>query len=427
MVIKVCDALCGSGKTSAFIRMMNERTDKRFIFVTEFLSEVDRIMSACASRGFVTPDNNGKRKIDSINELILAGENIATTHALFVNCTDDIREKIREYGYVLILDETFDMCRPYSISKSDQRILLESKAMKQDDDCGAMVWLDEKYDAADPLSVFSGAVLLSRSMNLYQNKGNLFYWMIPPDLFQCFDEVYVLTYLFEHSSLRCFMDLYGIDREYVGVKKDEVGYVICPPEEMERKRDLRRLIHIVNHEKCNDIGSSKTALSLAWYSNKSQEVREERHNSLRKALINIERNVFKCKQEDFMWTTFKAYYDSLKDKGLYKSFVPFNKRACNDYANKHYLAYCINNFPRTLEYGFYASKNVILNSDMYALSILVQWVFRSAIRKGEEIWVYIPSKRMRWLLMQWIKNLCEGNDLKEIRYIDERRKKHYCD
>lgn len=125
-----------------------------------------------------------------------------------------------------------------------------------------------------------------------------------------------------------------------------------------------------------------------------------------------------------MWTTFKAYYDSLKDKGLYKSFVPFNKRACNDYANKHYLAYCINNFPRTLEYGFYASKNVILNSDMYALSILVQWVFRSAIRKGEEIWVYIPSKRMRWLLMQWIKNLCEGNDLKEIRYIDERRKKH---
>ena len=47
MEIKICDALCGSGKTSACIRMMNEDTDKHFIFVTQFLSEVDRIVRGC--------------------------------------------------------------------------------------------------------------------------------------------------------------------------------------------------------------------------------------------------------------------------------------------------------------------------------------------------------------------------------------------
>ena len=33
---------------------------------------------------------------------------------------------------------------------------------------------------------------------------------------------------------------------------------------------------------------------------------------------------------------------------------------------------------------------------------MLQFIWRSAIRNGEEIWVYIPSIRMRNLLKQWI-------------------------
>ena len=50
MGIKVCDALCGSGKTSACIRMMNENKDKKYVFVTQFLSEVDRIIRSCKAK-----------------------------------------------------------------------------------------------------------------------------------------------------------------------------------------------------------------------------------------------------------------------------------------------------------------------------------------------------------------------------------------
>ena len=40
--------------------------------------------------------------------------------------------------------------------------------------------------------------------------------------------------------------------------------------------------------------------------------------------------------------------------------------------------------------------------NLYAISEMVQFIFRSRIRKGEPITVYMPSKRMRELLEQWL-------------------------
>ena len=34
---------------------------------------------------------------------------------------------------------------------------------------------------------------------------------------------------------------------------------------------------------------------------------------------------------------------------------------------------------------------------------MLQFIWRSAIRDGKEIWIYIPSIRMRTLLKKWIK------------------------
>jgi len=36
---------------------------------------------------------------------------------------------------------------------------------------------------------------------------------------------------------------------------------------------------------------------------------------------------------------------------------------------------------------------------------MIQWIWRSAIRDGKEIWVYIPSRRMRELLKKWLLEL----------------------
>ena len=46
-----------------------------------------------------------------------------------------------------------------------------------------------------------------------------------------------------------------------------------------------------------------------------------------------------------------------------------------------------------------------LDVDKLALSEMIQWIWRSAIRDGKEIWIYIPSSRMRGLLEDWIKEV----------------------
>ena len=62
------------------------------------------------------------------------------------------------------------------------------------------------------------------------------------------------------------------------------------------------------------------------------------------------------------------------------------------------------------EKKFYNAHGIEVNEDMYALSVMVQWIWRSAIRCGQEIYIYIPSKRMRTLLENWIEEISNGGN-----------------
>ena len=52
--------------------------------------------------------------------------------------------------------------------------------------------------------------------------------------------------------------------------------------------------------------------------------------------------------------------------------------------------------------NFFVKHKITIDEDGYALSEMLQFIWRSAIRDGKEIWIYIPSVRMRSLLKQWI-------------------------
>ncbi|MNR36774.1 hypothetical protein D3C85_1547400 [compost metagenome] len=49
-----------------------------------------------------------------------------------------------------------------------------------------------------------------------------------------------------------------------------------------------------------------------------------------------------------------------------------------------------------------AQKESNMDQTLYALSEMVQFIWRSRIRDGKEINLYIPSKRMRELLKEWL-------------------------
>ena len=59
MKINIIDAICGAGKTSAAINYINNSTeDQHFLYITPYLTEVERIISACPNKKF---------KIDSMD------------------------------------------------------------------------------------------------------------------------------------------------------------------------------------------------------------------------------------------------------------------------------------------------------------------------------------------------------------------------
>ena len=424
MQIKVCDALCGSGKTSACIRMMNEDTDNHFIFVTQFLSEVDRIVNNCPERHFVAPDGGlgtGKTKLNDLRGLIDSGQNIATTHALFVCCTDEIKRLITERRYVLVLDETVDIMKMSNLKSCDVNMLSRANIVKNDD--GVVRWVDDAYELENKNGdgMFSEEVRLSKSKNLLSHDDVMYYWSLPPELFGCFESVYILTYLFRAQLLRCFLEMYQLPYEYIGVKKENGRYTFCKCGEMNRAIDLRDKIHILDHQKLNAIGAGRNSLSYSSYCLQSADKRFGLTDRMRKNLVNLFRNVFHAQSEQIMWTAFKDNRSEIEAKGFAGGFVPYNKRASNEYSGRHYLAYCINNFLRPWEANYYIEHGVEMDNDAYALSFLIQWIFRSAIRNGEEIWVYIPSVRMRTLLRMWLDNLAEGKDLEPVSYITPRK------
>ena len=58
-------------------------------------------------------------------------------------------------------------------------------------------------------------------------------------------------------------------------------------------------------------------------------------------------------------------------------------------------------------FGFDKSSLKVLlvkmkDKDLWALSNMVQFVFRSRLRKGEPINLYVPSSRMRELFLKWL-------------------------
>ena len=70
----------GSGKTSAMLHKIKRDYGLRFIYVTPYLDEIDRIIDA--TQNFVQPKDIGNGKLDALHNLLVEGRNIATTHAL---------------------------------------------------------------------------------------------------------------------------------------------------------------------------------------------------------------------------------------------------------------------------------------------------------------------------------------------------------
>ena len=115
--IKVVSSIMGSGKSTWAINYMKENTKERFMYITPFLDEVERIKANVPN--IKTPFVDFKKnepKLETFRDLLLKGNNIATTHSLMSKFDLDIQENIKVGEYTLILDEVTQITETYSFN-----------------------------------------------------------------------------------------------------------------------------------------------------------------------------------------------------------------------------------------------------------------------------------------------------------------------
>lgn len=413
-MIYVCDAIMGSGKSSAAIQYMNEHKDNKFIYVTPYLDEAERIKKQCPDLYFIEPSNAfeefGHTKSGHTAALVKDGCNITTTHQSFKNYTQEMLDDIKEQEYTIFIDESLDVLSQCEDSIGDIQALIDGGYVAEQDE-GVFVLTDKEYTGHKLKDIVW--MLRSRSLTRADINNGIFYWSIPKELIESFKDVYVLTYLFKGQSMYYFFRMNDIDYVDIYTSKDEHGVYKFSLERTkfpDYVKNIKDLIHILDIPRMNEIDFLKRdqkendkELSMSWFSNyhKRDNVEQLKKNIGR--LFNVIWS--DSTGQNRMWGTFSKSQHKLRGRGYSKNYLVFNSRATNKYRECKYLAYLANIYMNVGEKLFYQSYGIEVHEDEYALSTLVQWIWRSAIRDGGEIWLYLPSIRMRRLLTDWMDDL----------------------
>lgn len=399
-MIKVLDSIMGSGKTSYAIQMINENPEKKYIYITPYLNEVERVLHSCS--GFKEPEANrsGDLKIDSLNDMLEQGVNIVSTHALFKLTTKKTIDALRLHNYTLILDEVVDVVSSEDFKKDDLATIVKAELAHVDEQ-GYLIWNSQQYDGA-----YNKIKRLCNSRSVIVVKNTALVWVFPATIFKMFSDTYICTYLFDVQIQKYYFDLHGITYDYYRIIQDDKGRYKMIPKEPGYIDDTSH-IHINIYEgKKNDIGSSSKysyyALSSTWYS-KATNIQLKR---VKDNLVGWFKNdLCKSPSDKNLWTCYKNNQKDLQASPYTKGFLACNARATNLYKDKTAVAYVINRFISPIVIGFFEIHNIKISSEeqeKYALSELLQFVWRSAIREHKEISLYIPSSRMRNILKEFL-------------------------
>jgi len=424
----------GSGKTQAMIEKMKNDSETSYIFVTPFLDEIKRIINQTSIkneqgeviyRHFKQPQQFGNGKLDNLHQLLSNGCNIATTHALFLTATQETIQLIHEGGYTLVLDEELTIFKEYNdvvknldnkiITCGDVKFLIQERYISVSQEDYTVSWVGASVDGFH----YSEVERLAKSGSL-RCVDNVLYWEYPKEIFEAFEKIFVLTYRFEGSMFDSYLKFNNMTYEKMSAERNEQGnFCLCQyKDDSEIKRELFSLIDIYSGH-LNHLGNKRNAFSINWLKGINNEGIKKIRNSMR----SYQRQKNACSSL-MMWTTTKQFdfykkleavngfkytrkltagEQNLPDEELQKlrCFVPCNSKATNNYSDRTVCLYLVNRFPSPEIKKYFRRRGYPIDEDSFATNEMIQWIWRSAIRNGEKISLYIPSSRMRKLLYSW--------------------------
>ena len=408
----------GSGKTSFIInKMKNEQglaqmvTGRKYIYVTPLLDEITRVQKATKDMDFRNPVPRHGSKFFDLNRLLAEGQNIATTHELFKKLTNHSYDLIVNQKYTLVIDEVLTCCDLFSdLTSGDREHLFKNDMVYIEENTKRLRWNED--DHGDYKGRFDDIRNLCKNGNLcvYGDKSSqIILWQFPIEFLQCFDEVYILTYLFEGSPMRSYLEAEGVGFKYFAVTgTHDTGFKLTDwhsYSEADKKAVIRDRVTLYEGP-LNDIGSTpkgqrkSNPLSSTWFKNADEQTKKSLKAKTETWFTKYAKTSFKVNA----WCTFAKHRKALEGM-RYKNrncWIPLNTKATNEYAHKTSMAYLSNRFSLPPVRNFFADQGIPFNEDVYALSEMLQVLWRTAIRNEQPVQFYIPSERMRNLFKLWL-------------------------
>lgn len=413
--ISVLDAPMGTGKTTAITTWMNNNPNKKYLYVSPMLTEVEeRIPTACAGLGFEYPtmkynsDTGVSSKGYSLLCYLREGKNVAFTHALFKEMTPEHTKLIKEEGYTLIIDEEIPFIDPYDgYYKRDDIVSLESKGFiyVNEDNLGRVEW---KWDDMLPDTAYQDLRRMCEMGHLYCARGErkMLVTHLPISLLECTKETIILTYLFKGSVMKSFLDIHNICINNLLDTHPEIDFSYDPAQ---WKQNVRNLVTLADSPSTLQIKRKNMNMTSNWFAKTAEK---DELSFLGKAIRSI---IQKHGRENILLTTKKSSLmrrtrdnksntRCILPRGLNVDdcFLHSGARAVNDYADRDVAIHAYNRYLHVSTKAYLQDYGTPPKDDDYALSEMVQWLWRTAIRNNHPVTFYILSSRMEQLLKQWL-------------------------
>lgn len=417
VIVEVLDSLMGCGKTTAIINWMRDNPHNKYIYISPRLSEVsERIPESCPELRFVTPTTNrDETKSDHMLELLKGGRNIAATHALYRQLTEEHTDWVAMQGYTLIIDEEVDFITSYNkYTPEDIATLKHEDFIDIDyDDGGRVLWLWEDmkpntaYEALRSVCNL-GMLYVTKSGSeddindpLSRVRNEMLVTHIPPKLVDVADRVIVITYKYYGSIMDKFFSMRGYE------SKPFTEVTLMKSQE-EVKDSISNLITRVSTPTSKKV--RRYNMTNYWY---SKTATKDQLNMVSKAIVSVAR---KCNTDPdkLMYTLPKEAVitnPSSKRKSGYVKIPRYSPEECflyssckatNDYRYKDTLVHAYNRYPNTAIQRYLRDYGHPIDQDEFALSELLQWIFRSRIRDNLPINLSILNYRMDELFNDWL-------------------------
>ena len=330
-----------------------------------------------------------------------SGYSIASTHSLLQTADSELVELIKAGNYTLVIDEVINVVNDVNISQKDINRLIANGDITIDDDTKKIEWTGETdYDTR-----FSDIYLLCKAGTLYRNRDKTVVKIFSDEVLRAFDEVVVMTYLFEYSEMKAWYELNAVEYEKKSVtyNDDQQEYELIEYDIMREDRQTIYDLITVHDGKYNEQLAHINLSATALRNLPTQDSYLEDLDLIEKTIRNF-LHANKLEGYSGYWTSLRDTMDRLSPKGYSKkSKISLNCRATNEYSDGYAMAYIFERNINPMQQGFFIDRGATLDSNGWAVSDLLQWIFRSRIRNGQDIQLFLPAKKMRTILKQWSK------------------------